>query len=84
MQCELESPRKRRTLNRRNGRDRKPFQPAENGLERGRVVNAAGLVHFFQIDPRAEACAFTAQEQRTDFAIVFELTERLVEASING
>ena len=79
MQREFESSRERGALHSRDGRHREALQPAENGLERSRVVNAAGLVHFFQIDSRAKARAFAAQEQRPDFAIVFELAKRLVE-----
>src|SRR5580692_3540146 len=79
MQRKFEPSRKRGTLHCGDGRDRKTFQPSEYGLERGWVVNAACLIHFLKIDPGAKARAFASEQECTDFAIVFELAERLVE-----
>src|SRR5208282_4848096 len=79
MQRQLESAGERRALDSRDRWHRETLQSAEDGLERGRVVTAAGLGHFLQIDPRAKACSFAAQEQRTDFAVALELDERIVE-----
>ena len=57
----------------------KPLQSAEHGLERSRVVRAACLGDFLQIDSRAKVRAFATEEQRTDFAVAFELDECIVE-----
>src|SRR5580704_16453166 len=55
MERQFESSGERRTLHRGDSWHRKPLQAAKDGLERGRVVNSTGLVHFLEIDSRTEA-----------------------------
>src|SRR5262249_5718370 len=78
------SPDQRRSLHRRYSRNRQVCQTMENALDVDRAVPAFEPFNFGEVDAGAETSTGAADDDRTDFLVVLERGDGLVERFHDG